>query len=91
MSTFYSTKDSGTSHATPNISVPFQPTIPLDPSSLTAVPEGLEDIKPRPSQVCNCNEIGFDPNGSWRKVVCTYKFFTGDRMWRTQTVERSPL
>ena len=43
------------------------------------------------SQVWNCDEIGFDPNGSWRKVVFTYRLFTGDRMWRNQNVDISPF
>ena len=62
---------------TPNISIE-QPKMSLDPKSL---PEDLKQIQPRPSQVWNCDEIGFDPNGSWLKVICTYKFFTGQRIW----------
>ena len=56
----------------PNLSIE-QPTMPLDPKT---VPEDLKEIQPRPSQVWNCDEIGFDPNGSWLKVIYTYKFFT---------------
>ena len=33
----------------------------------------LNQIQPRATQVWNCDEIVFDPNGKWRKVVCTYK------------------
>ena len=62
-----------------------QPTMPLDPKN---VPEDLKEIQPRPSQVRNCDEIGFDTNVSWLIVVCTYKFFTGKRNWKYQTGER---
>ena len=37
----------------------------------TIVPPDLHQIQPRATQVWNCDEIGFDPNGKWRKVVCT--------------------
>ena len=43
-----------------------QPTMPLDPKN---VPEDLKEIQPRPSQVRNCDEIGFDTNVSWLIVV----------------------
>ena len=39
----------------------------------TIVPPDLHQIQPRATQVWNCDEIWFDPNGKWRKVVCTYK------------------
>ena len=61
---FESTKAAGTSPATSNIYIPLQPTMPLDPTTVTTVPEDLEDIQPRPSQVWNWDEIDFDPNGS---------------------------
>ena len=77
-----STKDSGMSHETTNLSMQLKPTNPLDP---TTAPEDLEDIQLRPYQVWDRDEIIFDINGSWIKVVCTYKLFAGDRMWRTQT------
>ena len=66
----------------------LQPTMPLYPTTVTTVPEDLRDIQPRPYQVWNCDEIVFDPNVSWIKVVFTYKLFTGYRMWRTQTRDR---
>ena len=88
---FESTKAAGTSPATPILSIPLQPTMPLYPTKVTIVPEYLGDIQPRPSKVWNCDDIGFDPNGLWRKMVCTYKFFTGNRMWRTQTRDRAPF
>ena len=71
--------------------MPMQPKIPLDPTTVTTVPEDLKDIQPRPSQVCNCDEIGFNTNGSWRKLVCIYKLLTGDRVCRTHTEEISPF
>ena len=55
------------------------------------VPPDLHQIQPRATQVWNCDEIGFDPNGKWCKVVCTYKYFQGDRMWKVQTGKRAPL
>ena len=55
------------------------------------VPPDLHQIQSRATQVWNCDEIGFDPNGKWRKVVCTYELFQGERMRKAQTVERAPL
>ena len=57
----------------------------------TIVPPELHQIQLRATQVWNCDEIGFNPNSTWRKVVCTYKYFQGDRMWKVQTVKRAPL
>ena len=54
-------------------------------------PPDLHQIQPRATQVRNCDEIGLDPNGKWRKVVCTYKYFQGERMWKVQTGERTPF
>ena len=39
------------------------------------VPSDLHQIQPRATQVWNYDKIEFDPNGKWRKVVCTYKYF----------------
>ena len=36
--------------------------MPLGPET---VPKDLKEIQPRPSQVCNCDDIGFDTNGPW--------------------------
>ena len=36
-------------------------------------------------QVCNCNYIGYNANKKWHKIVCTYKFLPGERMWKVQT------
>ena len=57
----------------------------------TIVPPDLNQIQPRATQVWNCDVIGFDPNGKWRKVVCTYKLFQGLTMRNMQTGERVPL
>ena len=65
---------------TPKISIQ-QLTMPLD---LKTVPKYLKEIQPHPYQVCNCDEIGFDPNGLWLRVVYTYKLFTGKRNWKPQ-------
>ena len=62
--------------------------MPLDTRIVT---EDLKEIQPRPYQVCNFDEIGFDPNGSWLIVVCTYKFITGKHIWKYQTGEISPF
>ena len=39
----------------------------------------------------NCDEILFNPNRSWYRILYTYKFFTGDKMWRTHAGERAPF
>ena len=41
---------------------------------LMKTPQDLDKIQPRDNQVWNCDEVGFDPNGNWYKVVCTYKW-----------------
>ena len=43
----------------------------------TIVPTDLHKIQPRATQVCNCDEIGFEPNSKWHKVVCNYNLFQG--------------
>ena len=55
------------------------------------VPPELHKIQPRATQVWNCDEIGLDPNGKWRNVVCTYKYFQGERIWKVQTGEHTPF
>ena len=37
-------------------------------------PSDLNEIQKRSTQVWNCDEIMFNPNGRWNKVVFTYKF-----------------
>ena len=53
------------------------------------IPSGLSNIQPRDTQVWKYDEIGFYPNGRCNKVVCTYKLFQGEWMWKVQTGERS--
>ena len=55
------------------------------------IPFDLNDIQPRATQVWNCDEIWFYPNGRWNKVICTYKFFQGELMWKVQTGEWAPF
>ena len=57
----------------------------------TIVPPDFHQIQPRATQVWNCGEIGLDPNGKWRKAVCTYTYFQGEIMWKVQTGERAPF
>ena len=56
-----------------------------------SIPYDLNDIQPRATQVWNCDNIGFDINGKWNNVICTYKFFHGEQMCEVQTGEQSPL
>ena len=63
----------------PNILIQ-QPTMNLEPKT---VPKDLKEIQPCPSQVWDCDEIGFDPNGSWLRLIYTYKFFTWKRIWKS--------
>ena len=44
------------------------------------IPSDINDIQPRSTQVWNCDEVGFDPNGRWHNVICTYTFFQGEQM-----------
>ena len=53
----------------------------------TIVPPDFHQIKPKATLVWNCDEIGFNPNGKWHEVVCTYKFFQGEIIWKVQTGE----
>ena len=55
------------------------------------IPSDINDIQPRATQLWNCNEVGFDPNGMWHKVICAYKLFQGELMWKVKTGERAPL
>ena len=58
---------------------------------LQGFPPDLQDIQPCPSQVWNCDNIRLYPNCNWNNMVCTYNFFIGDRLWRTQTGKRAPF
>ena len=59
--------------------------------NLREVLSDLQDIQPCLSQVWNCDEIGFDTNGSWSNIICTYTFFPGELIWSTHTGEISPF
>ena len=54
------------------------------------IPSDLNDIQPRATQVWKCDEIGFDTNRRWNKVIFNYKFFQTDYMKKVQTGDRSP-
>ena len=51
------------------------------------IPYDLNEIQPRATQVWNCDDIMFYPNGRWEKVVCTYKLFSGEQMWNVKNGE----
>ena len=55
------------------------------------IPYDLNDIQPRATQIWKFDEIGFDPNGRWNKVICTYKFFQGKLMLNVKTGEQTPF
>ena len=55
------------------------------------IPSDLKDIQPRATQVCNCDEIGFDTNIGWIKFICTYNLFQGEQMWKVKTGEQAPF
>ena len=55
------------------------------------IPSDINDIQPRSTPVWNCDEVGFDPNRRWSKIMFTYKLFQGERIWKVQTGERAPL
>ena len=42
------------------------------------IPSDINDMQPRATQVRNYDEVGFDPNGRWNKIICTYKIFQGE-------------
>ena len=58
---------------------------------LIHIPENLEEIIPRADQVWNCDEIGLDQNGKWHRIICTYKWYNIDRIWKTKEGEHEPL
>ena len=72
-----------TSHENHHNEYPFQ--------VWTFSPPDLHQIQERATKVWNCDEIWLDPNGKWRKVVCTYKYFQEERMWKVQTGDRAPF
>lgn len=60
-------------------------------SKLRTIPDDFAEIQPRADQVWNCDEVGIDPNGKWYKIVCTFKWCMTEKLWKTQTGERSPF
>ena len=48
-------------------------------------------IQLRAEKVWNRDKIGFNTNGKCHKVVCNYKLFPEERMWKVQTGEKVPL
>ena len=61
------------------------------PGKIQEVLPDLQDIQPLLLQVCNFDKILSDLNVSWCKMLFPYKLFTGDKIWRIQTREISPL
>ena len=57
----------------------------------TIVPPDIHQIQPRATQVWNYDGTGFDTNCKWYKVVCTYKLFQGEIIWKVKTGERTPF
>jgi hypothetical protein len=55
------------------------------------VPDDLDDIQPRADQIWNADEIGFDPDGKWDRVVCTFKWCMSNKLWMTKTGEKAPF
>ena len=49
------------------------------------------DVQLQPSQVWNCCEVGFDPNGRWECIVCNYKWYNISRIWCSQSGEHAPF
>ena len=80
-----SNNTSSKSPITPKISIQ-QPTMPLDPKK---VPRDLKKIQPHPSQVWNCDEIGFDPNGSGSELYVPTSFSRGNAFGNPKQ-EREP-
>lgn len=58
-------------------------------NDLMVLPDDLDNIQLRPSQVWNCDEIGFDPNGKWYKIINTYKWCNTDQVWKARAGERA--
>jgi len=54
-------------------------------------PPDLADVMPRADQVWNVDEIGFDPNGKWERIINTHKWCVTDKAWKTKTGEHAPF
>ena len=70
---------------------PYQLSEPKLSVKIQEVPPNLLDIQPHLYQVWNCGNLGIDPNVNCNNMVCTYKFFLGDRVLRTQIDEIAPF
>ena len=55
------------------------------------IPSDLNYIQLISTRVCNCDENGFDPNGSRDKVIYTYKSFQGEQIRKVKTGDRAPF
>jgi len=55
------------------------------------VPDDLDDVHPRADQVWNGDEIGFDPDGAWDGVVCTFKWCMAGKLWMAKSGEKAPF
>ena len=51
----------------------------------------IKKNKPRAMQVWKCDDIEFDSNGKWHKVVYNYKSLPGKCVWKGKTGERKPF
>ena len=51
----------------------------------------INKIQPISIQVWNCDEICFDANGKWHKVICTYRLLPGEKNWKVQIVDQLPF
>ena len=69
----------------------YQPTEPSLTVKLQELPLELQYIQPCLSKVWNCNKIESYSNGNWNNMVCTYKLFMSNRLWRTQNGEIEPF
>ena len=56
---------------------------------LMHIPEDIEEIMPRADEVWNCDEIVLDPNNTRQKIVCTYKWYNVDIVWKNQEGEHA--
>ena len=55
------------------------------------IPSDINYIQTGATQVWNYDEVVLDPNRIWSKLICTYKFFQGEIMWKLQTGEQASL
>ena len=48
------------------------------------IPSCLNDIQPRATNICNCDEIFFDTKVRCNKVIFTHKIFQVKLMWKVK-------